>query len=572
MVSLVVCLWFIHVHGSPEQFGIDTGQAISVARGILEGVGPRTFVLYNEVHLSQQIPVYQTVWPHGMSFVSAGLAAATGLGVEHSFLIVALLAHLGSGLLLIVGLRQLRVATSLAMVCGAAWIAFVPMWILVIRGNTASLYALVCIALGVLLLRLAETQKPLSVAAWGLGAALTAGAAVLVRYQGIAAGLPLVSLLGLPIRRGLPNDSFRRSMLLVLIGFAAVTATLLASNYWYTGYLTGTGGEYELRSVAEVAEVLTFLPESLRVPAFLVQVALLIAVTAATLRVWYLFHREAGTASSRRVKALIALTYSVGMLIATAVLIGTLSFVSGAYPWTLRYFISLGPPCVLGIFAFLEMHGLPRRARLSIFTSSLVVMAVAGGITLATYPIATRMAEDFSGKYVKAAIEEAPQLARLLSSASEPGSGTAAATILTNRPSELGIWTRLPVVALPFADSSDDEWTEVDISRLVQFHGVSHVVFFEERPEQWGLDYLARFLASHVRPAWLETLFSTEKVRVYAVDSPKLPTVSGPPSAFSNAAPGRLVPHQRRKVSSQSRMICAHPDAAEGGCFIRRSS
>lgn len=157
----------------------DATQYLSTARNLLDANGVVTDIIYyDEQYAFGTIPAPQTVFPPGLPFILA-LFLAAGASLAWSSFLAGLLPFCLTGILIYAILRRLSVIQPLAILGTALWFALGLGWASVLLGRAEVPFTLATVASALICVK--ARRRP----GWLLLAGAFAGAALLVRYQGV---------------------------------------------------------------------------------------------------------------------------------------------------------------------------------------------------------------------------------------------------------------------------------------------------------------------------------------------------------------------------------------------------
>lgn len=253
-VTLAVAV-FLHASFQETFVGTDLAQTISVSQNLVQGHGLSTSLPYYEVHYQLgSAPVPQTVFPPGYSLLLVPWAFAGTNLIKASFL-VSLVSWVVTALLVAKTISVLTESRVLAATGSVVWGLLAVNWAIVLEARSEALFiaaatgCLYCVARW-------DSDSSGSFVPWMLGAAVLAGTAFLVRYQGIflIAAINLVFLLR--VIRGFDrrNDSKNFGLLAAVTGLPVLL--IFSRNLVLTGQLGG-GPIATVNDAAGVGRVLS---------------------------------------------------------------------------------------------------------------------------------------------------------------------------------------------------------------------------------------------------------------------------------------------------------------------------
>jgi hypothetical protein len=548
-VLAILVGWFLWAASGKLTFQDDAAQYLSTAQHLMAGDGLRTSVMYYDSQLQQQAPAVQTVWPGGFPAITAAMSYLTGLSLDRSLVLVAILAHLGTAILLLFCLQMIGTGRGLALICAAFWMLFIPSWISVSRGLSEPLYQLcgIAAAVGVAAYYRVSNDTRMQIRhhrQWLLFAGLAVMAAITVRYQGVALIVPLA--VAMMINHPLQRAAWLKwlSGLAVVLPAVSLTALMFTRNVWITDSMTGGANPGRGQALMDIAERVTWLPDGWRMPAVVFLMLSVLATSIAAAVLWFRTIRrlDGAAASGHALPARAVSVYCLGAYASNVALLFYLCLTSTAYVIAMRYVVVcllfLIPPCA-------ALHSHIMRMMVGQLSSARRELTFAWGpgvlIVSVTMLQFAALQRPFFDRLESAPptrllvtlqpvwIDGRPALDWLRGDELQPP------VIMSTHAHALSLLTSQTVVGVPIPIYTAQSWPEHQIHDLARRHGVKYLVAFRELDTWVYRDLINKMLDRNQCPVWLERVVANNELVIARIRQSRLRASA----AVATAPPGQ---------------------------------
>ncbi|MGE0799225.1 MAG: hypothetical protein AB7G13_05640 [Lautropia sp.] len=553
-------------HASPLLFSDDGVQYLSGAISLAQHGTYATSVLFYESQVFQAFPALQTVFPPGLSSLTAAVSQAMGILPETAVIAINVAAHVATALLIFTGMGRLGVRPALRLAGALTWLLYVTAWHLVIGGLSEPLYVLLLVgswlALGIWQTQ-ASSSDPLEAAArrlpsrWLLAAVVLQSLAVVVRYQAIAFAPALGVAIALFLSRRTPRRS-RATTIAVAAGAGAVPVlvllALLGRNWLLTGNLTSGTNSFGPKPLWDVVyDTFVSLYWSLGfrqiwLTALMATIAAicLAALAAARRRGHLVIEFDRARFWNRRSNLIV---YGLLGIVFNFALVALLSSTSSEFFVTTRYVI-IGFPILLVLVALLldDVEVRLNGRRIAFTRVCTVALGIYALVQMASgIPRLLDLGNDGRTSELIRLFERQQHDAVAVSDATHGAGATQLlasiarerAVVMANLPHSLFLMLRHSalgpsatgdrssprVIGVPTPAFSSRPWTAANIRELSLRHGVSYVIvsrFDVSRHPMWKGDYLQDLLGSSGEIDWIEPLWKSNDLFIGSLVSPLL--------------------------------------------------
>jgi len=520
LLSIVVALLLGQFY-SKSYIHSDASQNLSVAKNISNGIGIKTDIIYYQQHHEYgSVPAVQTVFPPGLSFITAAFHRATGIPLSLSLYALCVFFFLAIPIQVFIILRRMKLDAIYSFILACTCYLFSYFWLQTLNFGSELLFIFIILLCVLVFPKKNSLDQYTYKKIFFIG--MLAGLSVFVRYVGI---FFVISIIIFFMTRFIFKRERKEFYELLFVGAvsSSIPILLFIRNYYITGTISGGPQVIQGASLNEtlhairwqISMLFGFFLEGKKIGLAELLVILTFLYSGYIAAIYFL--RDKVSIYTQLAQFSTPAMLSIIYIFTTVVILFLFSLTKSAGYFNARYLMTLFPFILILLADFIRIYktqNVKITWNIRILMGLILFSFIVGQYSILPYHINIRMSENTKESLIQplkeSYIGDIPLYEYLRETTTKNN------PLLTNKAQRLWVFLNQPVISFTPSLFTQTQWDEGKVSELIRRYNIDHILlykkYYDPDKKAFSNQVFYKNLINGEIPDWLELIENNEEI------------------------------------------------------------